>query len=192
MTALTRKFFRWPAGRLLALLVLGALLAACGKSESSGGSAAALAKVDACALVPDSMLAKYAPHVGKGHPGAIPKGSPVSTCVWSDARHIPELILTVGPRDPSGVAKGLQQGMGNMGYKIVPLSGLGDEAAVAIQQANPKLHTKTAIAELAVRVGKRQFSYSPIRPMISGTASPAFGRLKDLAADTANRLQQGH
>ena len=179
------------AGRLLAILVLGLSLAACGKNDSSEKSASApAAKVDACALVTAAMVAKYAPGLGKAHPGKVPQQSPVSSCIWSDADHLPALILTVAPSDPSGVAKGLEQGMGPMGYKVVSVSGLGDEAAVAIQQADPKLHTKTGIATLAVRVGKRQIGYSPMRPAISGTGAPAFKRLKELAAETAKRLRE--
>lgn len=181
------------AGRLLAILVLGLSLAACGKNDASGGSTSApAAKVDACALVTASMAAKYATGLGKGHPGAIPKNSPVSTCVWSDAHHIPGLILTVAPSGSTGVAKGLKRDLGKMGYRVVSVSGLGDEAAVAIQQADPKFHTKTAVATLTVRVGERQIGFSPMRPAISGTGTPAFERLKQLAAETAKRLRASH
>ena len=180
-------------GRLLTILALGLSLAACSKNDSSAGSAPApTAKVDACALVTASMVAKYATGLGKGHLGKVPRQSPVSSCIWSDAHHIPGLILTIAPSDPSGVAKGLEQGMAAMGYKVVTISGLGDEAAVAIQQADPKLHTKTGIATLAVRVGKRQIGYSPMRPPISGTGTPTFKRLKELAAETAERLRESH
>jgi hypothetical protein len=40
-----------------------------------------------------------------------------------------------------------------------------------------------------VRVGTRQIGYSPMRPAISGTGAPAFGRLKQLATETAKRLR---
>lgn len=186
MNEQTAKIPPAMTGRLLAILVLGVSLAACGKNDSTPAPAA---KVDACALVTASMVAKYATGLGKGHPGAIPKKSPFSTCVWSDAHHIPGLILTVGPSDPSGVAKGLQRDLGETGYRVVSVSGLGDEAAVAIQQADPKFHTKTGVATLTVRVGKRQIGFSPMRPAISGTGTPAFKRLKELAAETAKRLR---
>jgi hypothetical protein len=193
MNQQTAKILSAKAGRLIAIFVLGLSLAACGKNDSSAGSAPApTAKVDACALVTASMVARYATGLGKGHAGKVPRQSPVSTCVWSDADHLPALILTVAPSDPSGVAKGLEQGMAAMGYKVVSISGLGDEAAVAIQQADPKLHTKTGIATLAVRVGKRQIGYSPMRPPISGTGTPTFKRLKELAAKTAERLRERH
>lgn len=178
-----------PPTRWLTLLVLGLSLAACGKDDSASAS---VAKVDACALVTASMVTKYATGLSKGHPGSIPKQSPFSTCVWSDAHHIPGLILTVGPSDPSGVAKGLKRDLGKMGYRVDSVSGLGDEAAVAIQQADPKLHTKTGIATLTVRVGKRQIGFSPMRPAISGTGTPTFKRLKQLAAATAKRLRASH
>jgi hypothetical protein len=188
MTDPTSKCFARRASRLLTVLVLGAALAACGKSDSSGGSAAAPAKVDACALVTHAMIAAYASGLGKGEPGKIPKQSSVSTCIWADAHHIPGLILNVGPADPSGVVKGLEGELAKMGYRVVAVSGLGDEAAVAIQQADPKLPTKTGIAVLSVRVGKRQFAYSPLRPEIPGTGSPVFERLRQLSAATVKRL----
>ena len=188
MTDPTSKFFPRRASRLLTVLVLGAALATCGKSDSSGGSAAAPAKVDACALVTQAMVAKYASGLGKGQPGKIPKQSSVSTCIWADAHHIPGLILNVGPADPSGVVKGLEGDLAKMGYRVVAVPGLGDEAAVAIQQADPKLHTKTGVAVISVRVGKRQFGLSPLRPAITGTGTPGFERLKQLAAATAKRL----
>jgi hypothetical protein len=188
MNEQTAKILPAMAGRLLAIIVLGLSLAACGKDDSASASAS-VAKVDACPLVTASMVAKYATGLGKGHPGAIPKQSPFTTCVWSDAHHIPGLILTVGPSDPSGVAKGLKQDLGKTGYRVVSVSGLGDEAAVAIQQADPKFHTKTGVATLTVRVGKRQIGFSPMRPAISGTSTPAFKRLKELAAETAKRLR---
>ena len=43
---------------------------------------------------------------------------------------------------------------------------------------------------LAVRVGKRQIGFSPMRPAISGTATPTFKRLKELAVETARRLRE--
>ena len=189
MNEQTAKILPATAGRLLATLVLGLALAACGKNDSSAGSAPApTAKVDACALVTASMVAKYATGLGKGHPGKVPQQSPVSTCVWSDAHHIPGLILTVAPSGSSGVAQGLRRDLGKMGYTVESVPGLGDEAAVAIQQADPKLHTETGVATLAVRVGERQIGYSPMRPAISGTGTPTFKRLKELAAETAKRL----
>lgn len=186
MNELTAKIFL-PTCRLT-ILVLGVSLAACGNDDSASTSAS-VAKMDACPLVTASMVAKYATGLGKGHPGKVPQQSPFSTCIWSDAHHIPGLILTVGPSDPTGVAKGLKRDLGKTGYRVVSVSGLGDEAAVAIQQADPKFHTKTGVATLTVRVGKRQIGFSPMRPAISGTGTPAFKRLKQLAAETAKRVR---
>ena len=81
MNEQTAKILPAKAGRLLAILVLGLSLAACGEHDSSGGSASAPAKVDACALVTASMVAKYTTGLGKGHAGAIPN-SPRSALAY--------------------------------------------------------------------------------------------------------------
>jgi len=190
MTDLSSKPFSTLPSRALAVLALGLSLAACGKDDSAP---AAVAKVDACALVDAAMVAKLAPGLGKGHPSSAAHPAGVSTCVWNDsAHHLPALMLTVAPADPSGVAKGLKQGLGKMGYRVVSVSGLGDEAATAIQQADPKHGLAAGVATLDVRVGKRQLGFSPMRLAISGPGTPAFERLKRFAADAVARLGTGH
>jgi len=151
--------------------------------------AAGAAQPDACALVSAAMLAKLAPGLGAGHPSAVPHPAGVSTCVWSRrGRHLPALTLTVAPADASGVLKELKDGFGHMGYRIVPVAGLGNEAAAAIQQANPKHGLAAGVAELAVRVGKRQLIFSPMGLAVSGPGTKSFERLKRLAAGTVARL----
>lgn len=190
MTGHTSLFFSMRPGYVLAGLVLGLLLAGCGKNDSGSDT---LAKVDACALVSAAMVAQLSPELGAaGHPSSVTHSSNVSTCVWDDrAHHLAALMLTVAPADPSGVAKGLTKGFANMGYHIVSVTGLGDEAAAAIQTADPEHGLAAGVAVLAVRVGRRQLGFSPMQLVISGPGTPAFKRLKRLAAETVARLGAG-
>lgn len=183
-------FIRTRIHHILIALVVGLALSAC-KHHGSSSAAAAPARIDACALVSADMLAKFSSGLGTGHISKTPIPN-VSVCTWKDDSHLPALILTVSPANPAGVAKGLETGMANMGYRIVSIKGLGDEAAVAIQIPNPKYHTKAGIADLEVRVGKRQFGYSPMRPGISGINTPAFAKLKRLASETIAKLRSAH
>lgn len=175
---------------VLTALVMALALSGCNK-HASGSASAAPARIDACALVSADMLAKFSSGLGTGHISKTPIPN-VSVCTWKDHSHLPALILTVSPANPAGVAKGLETGMANMGYRIVSIKGLGDEAAVAIQIPNPKYHTKAGIADLEVRVGKQQFGYSPMRPGISGINTPAFAKLKRLASETIAKLRSAH
>ena len=174
-------------GRALAGLVIALLLVGYSKQEAD---AAAFTKGNACALVSAVTLAKLSPNLSAGHESAVPHPANVSTCVWDDrAHHLPALMLTVAPADPGGVAKGLAQGFANMGYRIVTVKGLGDEAAAAVQTADPKHGLAAAVAVLAVRVGKRQLGFSPMRLTITGPGTPAFQHLKRLATETIAHLK---
>lgn len=189
MNEITRKFSARHVSRNTACMIIAALaLVACGKQKAA--SAATTATVDACALVSPALLGKIAHNLGAGHKSKTPHPANMSTCVWSDrASHLPVLMLTVAPADPAGVAKGLSSGMANMGYRIVSVRGLGDEAAAAIQIPNPHFHTKAAVAILSVRVGQQQMGFSPMSITIKGPGSASFKRLKNLVADSVMRFK---
>ncbi len=97
-------------------------------------------------------------------------------------------MLIVAPADPAGVAKGLASGFANMGYRIVSVTGLGDEVAAAVQLADPKHGLAAGVAGLSVRVGRRQLVFSPMRLAVPGPGTPAFKRLKRFAAETIAHL----
>lgn len=163
------------------------LLAACGSGDQQTAQKK-LSPVDACALVTVDEVHALAPDVSPGHPSAT-KIPNVYTCQWDDSRHLPQLMLQVTLPDPAGVKQGLESGMANMGYTITSVSGLGDEAAVAVQQANPKFHTKAGVAILSIRVGNRQLAFSPVGLDITGTGTAAFTQLKTLAGQAVKRLK---
>lgn len=170
-------------------VVCSLLITACGSGDQNTAQKK-LPAVDACALVTLDEVHALAPAVGPGHPSAT-KIPNVYTCQWDNSRHLPQLMLQVTLPDPAGVKQGLEAGMGNMGYTISAVAGVGDEAAVAVQQANPKYHTKAGVAILSVRVGRRQLAFSPVGLDITGTDTAAFNRLKTLANQAATRLKAG-
>ncbi len=166
--------------------VCGLWLAAC--SSHNGGSAQTAATVDACSLLSDAEVHVLSPGLSAGHTGKVIVAN-TSTCEWDNAHHLPALTLQVSPADPSGVKKELDEGFANMGYDVLDVAGLGNEAAVAVQRADPAHGIEAAVAELALRVGKHQLILSPIQLHITTTAGADFERLKTVAAQAAERLR---
>jgi len=164
--------------------VCGLWLAACGSQKDPPKTVAA---VDACGLLSNAEIHALAPGLSAGHKGKVIVAN-TSVCEWDDAHHVPGLILQVSPADPSGVKKGLEEGFANMGYDIRDVTGLGDEAAVAIQRADPAHGIETVVAELVLRVGKYQLLLSPTYLNIA-PATADFKHLKTLAARAAARLR---
>ena len=142
---------------------------------------------DACSLLSNADVHVLAPSLAKGRPGKV-KIKNVSTCEWPDAHGIPALMVQVNVAPPHSLRKDLASGIAAMGgYDIKNVSGLGDEAAMAVQQANPKYGLKAGIAILSVRVGKRVVSLSPMRINIKpGTAK--FKRFMQLVAKATSHL----
>ena len=48
------------------------------------------------------------------------------------------------------------------GYQVIDLEGLGDQAAVAIQQANPQYGTTAGVAILGLAKGDYMVTLSPV------------------------------
>lgn len=144
--------------------------------------------VDACALLTGAEVHALAPDLSAGHPSKTQRPN-VSTCQWDNAHGIPALMLEVVPAGASSLKESLQEGMGPMGYTIAAVAGLGDEAAVAVQQANPTYHIEAGVAILAVRVGKRVIQLSPAGLNIPGPGSGSFQALKKAAAAAVARLK---
>ena len=111
----------------------------------------------------------------------------MSSCDWPDAHGIPGLTLQVTPAPSESLRDNLSSGFAAMGYAVLDVSGLGDEAAVAIQQVDPKFGLQAGVAILPVRKGKRVLTLSPSRIDVKpGTAR--YRRLKQLTANAATRL----
>ena len=148
---------------------------------------ATAASPDACHLLSNADVHSLAPSLGEARPGTV-KIKNVSSCDWPDAHGIPGLMLQVTPAPSHSLREDLASGIAAMGgYDIKNVPGVGDEAAVAVQQANPKYGLKAGVAILSVRVGKQVVSLSPVRVVVKpGTAK--FEQLKQLAAKAAGQL----
>ncbi len=174
--------------RLAVLVAIyGLWLAACGSRKDPPKT---MAVVDACGLLSDAEVHALAPDLSAGHKGKVTVAN-TSICEWDDAHHVPGFILQVSPADPSGVKKELEEGFANMGYDVRDVAGLGDEAAVAVQRADPARGIEAGVAGLVLRVGKRQLALSPVYLNIT-PATVKFKHLKALAAQAAARLRDHH
>jgi len=165
--------------------ICGVCLVACHGSKNPTPTVVA---VDACSLLSDADVHALAPKLGAGHKSKVIVAN-TSRCEWDDARHLPALTVLVGPADPSGLKKGLEDGFAAMGYDVRDVTGLGDEAVVAVQQADPAHGLEAVVAELALRVGKRQVILSPTYLKIRMTPGGGFKQLKGLAAQAAAHLR---
>lgn len=168
-------------------LTLALGLAAAGAAPAAGQQAGT--GPDACSLLTDSEVHAFAPGLSAGHPGKMQRPG-VSTCQWDNAHGIPALMLEVVPAGESSVKESLEHGMGPMGYTVTDVPGLGDEAAVAVQQANPKFNIQAGVAILAVRVGKRLLQLSPAGLSIPGPGADGFNAFEKAAATAAERLKK--
>jgi len=165
--------------------VCGLALAACG---GPSGPAQTTASVDACSLLSDAEVRAVAPDVGSGHAGSV-RIPGASVCQWDDAKHLPALTLQVTAAAPSDVKKGLEDAFANMGDDVISVAGLGDQAAVAVQRADPGHSIEAGVAVLAVRVGERELALSPMRLNITTINSADFEHLKQAAAQAVARLR---
>lgn len=180
-------------GLVLAVLAVAAIgVSACGgKDEKAAKEAKA---VDACTLVTTAEIHGLAAQLGSGqHSKAKIPNKSVSICDFDDDKHIPALILTVTPAPSGGVKADLEQQLGGFGYAISSVSGLGDEAAAAVQQSDPSKGIKAGLAFLASRAGQWEVTLSPVRLDIPDSSGAAFSRLKTVAAAAVTRLRgAGH
>ncbi len=183
---LTRRVSHVRRNLPLPTLVLAISLAGGGAvpaNAQAGGH-----RVDACSLLTDAEVHAFAPGLSAGHPGKMQRPG-VSTCQWDNAHGIPALMLEVVPAGESSVKETLEEGMGPMGYTVTDVPGLGDEAAVAVQQANPKYNIEAGVAILAVRVGKQVLQLSPAGLSIPGPGADGFNAFEKAAATAAQRLK---
>lgn len=189
---------RLAPGAALGLVVAMTIAAAsCGGPQEAAQqpaedsvAAEQTSSVDACALLSDAEVHAFAPSLGAGHAGSVHMAN-VSTCQWDKADGVPALMLQVAPADPSGLRAGLEAGLAPSGYSIEDVPGLGDSAAVAIQQADPASGIDAAVAMLVVNVGDRQLGLSPAGLAIRGTDDPAFHGLEQAAAAAVRQLKAG-
>jgi len=107
----------------------------------------------------------------------------VQTCTWPQ-EGVPKFILEVMKAPSGSVRQSIDAGQG---YQVRDITGLGGEAAVAIQQANPKYGLKEGVAILGLRKGSVMITLSPVHLDIK-EGTQKFLELKALADKVAERL----
>jgi len=144
--------------------------------------AADLTTADPCGLVPLARVqAAFSAITGMEQKNF----GPHKNCSYLDKFNIPALTVTTG-RDPHSSAHAMMENLGD-GYRVVEISGLGDEAAMAISRGNPKYNIKGGgVAELYIKKGDRFLLLAPMRIKVREN-SPGLEKLKSLARDMLAR-----
>lgn len=169
--------------RLILLLFVMSSLAGCGEDEaqSVASTPAPVASVDACSLVTQAEVdSLFDTSPGPGRTDS-PHAS-IQGCVWP-ADGVPKFILQV-LKAPDDVAGSIDPGDG---YRVMKLDGLSGDAAVAIQEANPKFGLKEGVAILGIVSGDRMVTLAPVLLSIQ-EGTPRFETLKQVADSVAGRL----
>ncbi len=146
------------------------------------------AAVDPCSLLTDADVAKLAP--GLGH-GKLQTVAGTQICEWPNANGIPAVQLQVTTAPSTSLRKELANlNVGNSGYTIVAVAGVGDEAAAAFQKADASKGIAAGLATIAARSGGTEVSIStPFVQVLPG--SPGFTAAKKLASTAISRLPGG-
>lgn len=186
-------------GAVLVLVVAGG---ACGSSKSSSSTtstsgsapsslvgssttvAAPSSSTDPCSLLTDAEVRTIAPGVGSGTLDTVGGGQHI--CDWKNASGIPHVQVQVFS-DSSSPRSLLMEQLAPSGYTIVEVSGVGDAAAAAFQQANPARNLNAGLAALDVKTGGRHLWIStPGLDIEQGTAQ--FTQVTQLASSALKRL----
>ncbi len=138
-------------------------------------------RVDPCDLIAAEPLIAIFPTLQKAEKQSVGQET---VCNYLDKMGIPALVVSVS-KAGADVRKTLS--MLGSGYVIEEMSGLGDQAAIAIQQANPKFGLQEGIAALHVKKGTSSLNFSFFRINLM-PADPEFEKIKVLAAEMIGKL----
>ena len=150
-------------------------------SPQTGQCAQKVEDIDPCSLIAAEKVFTAFPTLLKMEKK---KTGPLTMCSYLNKYGIPALITSV-TRSPKKVSDSLS--ILGSGYTIEEVSGLGDEAAIAVQQPNPKYGLKAGIAALHIIKGKKALNFSFFGlSMLPG--DPEFQQIKLLAAEMLMNL----
>lgn len=107
-----------------------------------------------------------------------------SVCNYLDKYDIPALVVSVSQ---AGLHARDSLSMLDSSYKIENISGLGEDAAIAIQQANPKIGLQTGIAALHIKKKSISLNISFFRISIQENTTN-FEKVKSLAVEMLEKL----
>ncbi len=137
--------------------------------------------IDPCSLIAAEDLISIFPALKKSEKQTVGQGS---VCNYLDKYGIPALVISV---TQAGTHARDTLSMLDSGYVIEEITGLGDEAAIAIQQANPKFGLQEGIAALHIRKKNISFNFSFFRISIQ-SKDLQFKEMKVLAAKMLDRF----
>jgi len=107
-----------------------------------------------------------------------------SVCNYLDKYDIPALAVSVSQ---AGLHARDSLSMLDSSYKIENINGLGEDAAIAVQQANPKIGLQTGIAALHIKKKSISLNISFFRISIQQNTTE-FERVKSLAEEMLEKL----
>jgi hypothetical protein len=175
-----------PVVFLFFLIIVSLSLSAC-KDEAEVVSNRSKSKVggqDPCSLITQQEIdSLFSGSVGAGRSDSqVPN---VQTCTWPQ-EGVPKFLLQVMKAPQTPVSQSINAGEG---YHVREVSDVGDEAAVAIQQANPRYGLQEGVAILGFRKGSLMVTLSPVHLDIQ-EGTQKFEELKALAAKIAERVKE--
>ena len=137
--------------------------------------------IDPCSLVAAEKLIAIFPTLQKAEKQSVGQET---VCNYLDNMEIPALIISVS-RSMTSVRETLS--ILGPGYVIENIDGLGDEAAIAIQQENQKFGLKEGIAALHVKKKDLSLNVSFFRINLK-PVDAEFEKIKALAAEMIGKL----
>lgn len=140
-----------------------------------------LKSVDPCGLATAEQLAAIFPTLLKAETQSVGKET---VCNYLDKMGIPALVISV-TKTGTGVHETLSV-LGS-GYVIEDIPRLGDEAAIAVQEANPQFGLQEGIAALHVKKGNRSLNFSFFRINLKAD-DREFDKIMRLAAEMIEKL----
>jgi hypothetical protein len=138
-------------------------------------------EIDPCSLIAAEKLFLIFPALTKAEKQTVGQAS---VCNYLDKSDIPALIISV---TKAGTHARDTLSMLDSGYVIEEITGLGDEAAIAIQQANPTFGLKESIAALHIKKENISFNFSFFRISIQSN-DVKFEGVKALAAEMLDKF----
>ncbi len=137
--------------------------------------------IDPCSLVAVEKVIAIFPTLQKAERQSVGQET---VCNYFDNMGIPALVIALS-KSVTNVRETLS--MLGPGYVIEPVDGLGDEAAIAIQQENQKFGLKEGIAALHVKKKDLSLNFSFFRINLK-PVDAEFEKIKALAAEMIGKL----
>ena len=138
-------------------------------------------EIDPCNLIADAKVFSSFPALQKKEKQKV---GPTTVCNYLDKFGIPALIVSVS-KAGDNVRDTLS--LLGPGYAVKDVPGLGEAAAVAIQQANPKFGLLEGVAALHIKKGKISLNLSFTRINIPAKGAE-FDEVKSLATEMLENL----